>query len=65
VVEVQNIARCVGEFGASVVIGVVRVGNHGVDAVVAAIQRGDHQDTGALGQRPVVGRAHQVGPADR
>ena len=64
-VEVYDIARGIGQFGASIMICVVGVRNQGVDSVVSAVQRDDHQDAGIGGQRPVLCRAQQVGPTDR
>ena len=62
-IQVQHIAWGIGQFGPGIMISVVGVGDHGIDAVVAAVQREDHQHAAALGERPLLGLAHQVGPA--
>ena len=63
-IQGKHIAWRVGQFGPGVVIGVVGVGDHGVDAVVAAVQRENHQNAAALSEWSLLGFAHQVGPAD-
>ena len=63
IVNVQNFVYRISQLRPHIVIGTVGVGNHGVDAVVAAVERDDHQHTAALGERPFLGRLHQVRPA--
>ena len=51
-------------FWPGVVVGVVGIGDDRVDAVIAAVQRDDDQNAGALGHGPFVPGVEKVGQGE-
>ena len=50
-VELQHLLRCVRELGPGIVVGRIRIRDNGVEPVVAAVHRDEHEDPAVRRQR--------------